>query len=76
MQSTENKHVLTILEAFPEDEGLYKCLITNPAGHTSTSGYLKIERMFFMLLISNEIDELILIFFFQKQHNLLDLLKL
>ena len=38
-----NKHELTILEAFPEDEGLYKCLTTNPAGSTNTSAYLKIE---------------------------------
>jgi hypothetical protein len=36
---------LHILEAFPEDEGQYKCLVVNPAGQTSTSAFLKIERM-------------------------------
>lgn len=45
MQTTGDKHILNILEAFPEDEGLYKCLVTNPAGKTSSSAYLKIERM-------------------------------
>lgn len=44
MQTTNNRHVLNILEAFPEDEGLYKCVVTNPAGYTSTSAYLKIDR--------------------------------
>jgi titin len=44
MQSIENRHTLFILEAFPEDEGQYKCVVSNPAGHTSTSAYLKIER--------------------------------
>ncbi len=39
-----NKHELTILEAFPEDEGQYKCLVTNPAGSTSSSAFLKIIR--------------------------------
>lgn len=46
MQTNGDKHVLNILEAFSEDEGLYKCMITNPAGKTSTSAYLKIIRMF------------------------------
>lgn len=45
MQTTNtNKHELTILEAFPEDEGQYKCLVTNPAGSTSSSAFLKIIR--------------------------------
>ena len=39
-----NKHSLTILEAFPEDEGIYKCVVTNPAGYTSSSAFLKIEQ--------------------------------
>lgn len=45
METTGDKHILNILEAFPEDEGLYKCAVTNPAGKTSTSAYLKIIRM-------------------------------
>jgi hypothetical protein len=44
MQSLGNKQILHILEAFPEDEGVYKCLVVNPAGQTNTSGFLKIER--------------------------------
>jgi hypothetical protein len=47
METRNDNHNLTILEAFPEDEGLYKCVVTNPAGHTSTSAFLKIERMLF-----------------------------
>lgn len=39
-----NKHSLMILEAFPEDEGMYKCVVTNPAGYTSSSAFLKIEQ--------------------------------
>jgi hypothetical protein len=46
MATKNDDHSLTILEAFPEDEGLYKCVVTNPAGHTSTSAYLKIERIY------------------------------
>jgi hypothetical protein len=49
MQSMGKRQILNILEAFPEDEGLYKCLVTNPAGQTSTSAYLKIERKFRIL---------------------------
>lgn len=60
MQTIGDKHVLNILEAFPEDEGLYKCMVTNPAGKTSTSGYLKIIRKliseyFFPKCLSNPI---------------------
>jgi titin len=44
MQSNNNKHQLLILEAFPEDEGQYKCVVKNPAGQITTSAFLKIER--------------------------------
>jgi len=44
MSSTNTTHELNILEAFPEDEGQYKCVVTNPAGYTSTSAHLKIIR--------------------------------
>jgi hypothetical protein len=46
MQSSNNVHQLRILEAFPEDEGEYKCVVTNPAGAISTSAFLKVERKF------------------------------
>jgi titin len=46
MKTVDNTHTLTILEAFPEDEGEYKCVVTNPAGSTSSTAYLKIERKF------------------------------
>lgn len=46
MQTDGNKHLLNILEAFPEDEGQYKCVVTNPAGKTSTSAHLKIIRKY------------------------------
>ena len=44
MQSDGNNHQLNILEAFPEDEGQYKCVVKNPAGQITTSAFLKIER--------------------------------
>ena len=44
MKSSNLKHQLSILEAFPEDEGRYRCVVTNPAGHINTSAFLKIER--------------------------------
>lgn len=44
MVTNGDKHELKILEAFAEDEGQYKCVVTNPAGKTSTSAYLKIIR--------------------------------
>jgi hypothetical protein len=44
MKSVNNVHELFILEAFPEDEGEYKCVVTNPAGSTSSAAVLKIER--------------------------------
>jgi len=44
MQSNQTTHSLSILEAFPEDEGVYKCTVKNPAGQVSTSAFLKIEQ--------------------------------
>jgi hypothetical protein len=44
MESNDTTHCLDILEAFPEDEGHYKCMVKNPAGSVSTTAYLKIER--------------------------------
>lgn len=34
--------ILKISEAFPEDEGLYKCVATNPAGTVTTQANLKV----------------------------------
>lgn len=44
MTSNKTTHCLNILEAFPEDEGVYKCVAKNPAGQVSTTAHLKIER--------------------------------
>jgi titin len=35
---------LRISEAFPEDEGMYKCIAKNPAGEAVTSANLKVLR--------------------------------
>lgn len=51
MVSNNTKHSLNILEAFPEDEGVYKCVAKNPAGQVSTTASLRIERMIQIFLI-------------------------
>lgn len=35
-------YTLRVTEAFPEDEGVYKCVATNPAGTNQTQGTLKV----------------------------------
>lgn len=42
MSQENNLFTLKISEAFPEDEGVYKCVATNPAGTVSTSANLKV----------------------------------
>lgn len=43
MQSTPTGvHTLTIAEAFPEDEGKYKCIAVNAAGEAPTTAQLKV----------------------------------
>ncbi|CAN8024063.1 unnamed protein product, partial [Ixodes persulcatus] len=42
MSQENNLFTLKISEAFPEDEGEYKCVATNPAGTVSTSANLKV----------------------------------
>lgn len=37
---------LKISEAFPEDEGVYKCTATNSLGRITTSGRLQVIRKF------------------------------
>ncbi len=44
MVSSGDRHTLSILEAFPEDEGQYKCVVKNPAGQVTTAAFLKIQR--------------------------------
>lgn len=47
MESNDTTHCLNILEAFPEDEGHYKCTVKNPGGSVSTTAFLKIERNYY-----------------------------
>ncbi len=47
MVSNGDRHVLNILEAFPEDEGQFKCVVKNPAGQVTTAAFLKIQRKIF-----------------------------
>lgn len=39
-------YTLKISEAFPEDEGEYKCEVKTPAGSVSTSAKLRVQGMF------------------------------
>jgi len=40
--SPDGVHSLTILEAFPEDTGVYKCVARNKAGETTVTCQLKV----------------------------------
>lgn len=42
MLKDNDTYTLKITEAFPEDEGVYKCVASNPAGSCTTSGNLKV----------------------------------
>lgn len=35
-------HTLRISEVFPEDEGQYKCVLTNPSGELTLTANLKV----------------------------------
>jgi len=50
-KSDGTKHQLFILEAYAEDEGLYKCVVSNPVGTTATTATLKVDRMFYIILL-------------------------
>lgn len=44
MDSTmEGVHTLSIMEAFPEDTGTYKCVARNKAGEVACVTYLKVH---------------------------------
>lgn len=43
MSRDADYYTLRISEAFPEDEGLYKCVLSNNIGETSTSASLKVN---------------------------------
>lgn len=42
MQKDGDVYTLRISEAFPEDEGVYKCIATNSAGDVSLSAELRV----------------------------------
>lgn len=42
MQKDGDLCTLRISEAFPEDEGVYKCIAKNPAGDVTTSANLRV----------------------------------
>lgn len=42
MQKDGDVYTLRISEAFPEDEGVYKCIATNPVGDVTLSAELRV----------------------------------
>ena len=50
-KSDGTKHQLFILEAYPEDEGLYKCVVSNPVGTTATTARLIVDRTSFLFVM-------------------------
>jgi len=42
-KNSAGEYTLRISEAFPEDEGPYKCEVSNPAGSVSTSANLRVR---------------------------------
>ncbi|CAM2700506.1 unnamed protein product [Rotaria socialis] len=43
-KSDGTKHQLFILEAYAEDAGLYKCVVSNPVGTTASTATLKVDH--------------------------------
>ena len=48
--SSEGQVVLHFAEVFPEDAGVYECIVANPAGEIATSLSLNVESNFFSFL--------------------------
>lgn len=42
MKKLGDRCTLRITEAFPEDEGVYKCIVNNPAGDVTTTASLTV----------------------------------
>lgn len=42
--SDKDVQTLTITEAFPEDEGVYKIVVTSPTGSAQSEGRLRLVR--------------------------------
>jgi hypothetical protein len=64
---------LRISEAFPEDEGVYKCIAKNPAGEVTTSANLKVlgkrkENYFILIIYSSFKNVFIGVLHKNKEH--------
>lgn len=46
MSEEGDTFILTISEAFPEDEGTYKCVVSNTAGTLTLSAHLTVLGMY------------------------------
>lgn len=55
MQKDGDLCTLKITEAFPEDEGVYKCIAKNPAGDVTTSANLRVLGKFSEEEMNNKI---------------------
>lgn len=53
MQKDGDVCTLRISEAFPEDEGVYKCIAKNPGGDVTTSANLRVLGKFTLIQNSN-----------------------
>ena len=52
MKSAGGEHTLVIAGAFPEDEGIYKCIARNQAGEVTCIAHLKVHGRSRLLLAS------------------------
>lgn len=46
MSADDGRYVLKISQAFPEDEGNYKCVLKNTAGQVSINYFMEINMHF------------------------------
>lgn len=49
-------YILRISEAFPEDEGVYKCIATNPGGKVLLSANLKVLGNLTFLIFTHHLN--------------------